>query len=148
MNFSINIRNPRSGWLDLDLQVGEWQLKHSVSAVANDPVRELAELALFIVRNDSGRARVVFWLEPAGYELAAVRDHELELLVRYSKHAFANLFDPELVLEHQIDPTQCVAEILRCLRAAQPVFAVSDRAAWSHPFPTAVLDELEAMVSA
>jgi hypothetical protein len=150
MSLSISIRNPRHGWIDVDLHLGEQRFELPVSHVANDPVRELAELALFIARGEPGCARVTFWIEPAGYELCARRDAVLNLALSYSEHAFTTLFDPTPVLEQQVEPSACAVAILNCLRAAQPMFAAAvaaDRSAWCHPFPEALLSQLEGAVA-
>lgn len=150
MAFSISIRNPRHGWIDVELRLGEQRFELPVSDVANDPVRELAELALFIARAELGSARVTFWIEPAGYELCAMRGAVLNLVLSYSEYAFRTLDDPSPVLEQQVDPSECAAAILNCLRAAQPVFAaavVADRTAWGHPFPEALLLQLDAALA-
>lgn len=149
MSFAINIENPRSGWIDIELCVGERRFEFAASDVANDPVRELAELALSVVRGEPLRARAVFWLEPSGYELSALRDPQLELTVSYSEHAFASLFDPEVMLRHRVDATETGAEILRCLRAAKGLLAKAatvDARPWAHAFPDDRLAELEAAV--
>jgi hypothetical protein len=151
VTFTISIRNPRAGWIDVDLRLGEQSFQLAVSHVANDPVRELAELALFIARGEPGRARVTFWLEPAGYELSASRDRDLKLALSHSNDAFRTLFDPALVLEQRVEPSASAAEILNCLRAARSIFAaavVADRDSWSHPFPESLVSQLETALSA
>lgn len=150
MLFSISIRNPRQGWIDVDLRLDEQRFELPVSDIANDPVRELAELALLVARGEPGSARVTFWIEPAGYELCAKRDAVLNLVLSYSEHAFRTLFDPSPVLEQQVDPSECADAILNCLRAAQPMFAAAvaaDRTAWCHPFPESLLLQLEAALA-
>jgi hypothetical protein len=145
VTFSISIRNPRHGWCDVELCLGEHRFEWAVSDVANDPVQQLADLGLFAAGHDLGRTSVTFWLEPAGYSLEAVRDPEWRLSLQYSKHAFARLFDPTFVAEQSIDPRTCAVEILRCLRAARSeLIAASSR---SYKFPDALLSQLEASLA-
>ena len=87
----------------------------------------------------------MFWLEPAGYELCASRDPEPKLVVSYSEDAFRTLFHPVVLMERTIDPVATAAEILRCLRTAQPMFAAAEAVkpeSW-HRFPDAQVLELE-----
>jgi len=147
MSFAINIENPRRGWIDVALSLGEERFEFAASDVANDPVRQLAELALSIVRGEPSKVRAVFWLEPSGYELCASRDPDLKLTVSYSEHAFANLFDPAVLLRETVDAFATAVEILRSLRTAKSLFAVAaavDPRPWAHPFPDTLVTQLEA----
>jgi hypothetical protein len=151
VTFAIKICNPRVGWIDVVLRLGERSFQLAVSDVANDPVRELAELALFIARGEPGRARAMFWLEPAGYELSAIRDPDLILALSYSEDAYTTLFDPTLVLAQRVEPSGSATELLDCLRTAQPIFAaalVANPRSWSHPFPESLVSQLAAALSA
>ena len=150
MSFAINIENPRRGWIDVALSLGEERFEFAASDVANDPVRQLAELALSIVRGEPSKVRAVFWLEPSGYELCAGRDPDLKLTVSYSEHAFANLFDPAVVLRETVDAFATAAEILRSLRTAKSLFgaaAAVDPRPWAHPFPDTLVTQLEAALN-
>jgi hypothetical protein len=151
VTLSIDVRNPRSGWIDVDLRLDERRFEMAVSDVANDPIRELAELALFIAKREPHGARATFWLEPAGYELSASRDPEPTLYLSYAERAFATLFPPTtLVLECPIDPDVSASEILRCLRVARPMFVAAratDPRAWRHPFPEAHVTSLADLVA-
>lgn len=145
MAFAINIGNPRAGWIDVDFRLDDQELRFSASSVLNDPVRELAELGLFIAHGHPWRARVLFWLEPEGYEVCASREPELVLRVSYSEAPCTRRRDPTVVLERTIDPMATAMEILRCLRAAQPMFAAANAAdarSW-HTFPYEQVLELE-----
>jgi len=97
MAFAIDIRNPRHGWIDVAFHLNERDFRFKASNVSNDPVRDLAELALFIVRGAPWRSHVTFWLEPEGYELRASRDPAVRLVVSSSRHAYRTLFDPEVL---------------------------------------------------
>jgi hypothetical protein len=151
MSFAINITNPRRGWIDVEIRLGEQRFEFAASDVANDPVRQLAELALSLVRCEPPNARAVFWLEPSGYELSAIRDPELELMLSYSEDAFANLFDPSVVLQQPVDASATAGEILRCLGTAKSLVAAAgavDERPWAHPFPDALVGQLEAALEA
>lgn len=151
MSFAINIANPRRGWIDVALSLGDERLEFAASDVANDPVRQLAELALSIVRGEQSKARAVFWLEPSGYELCASRDPELKLTLSHSGDAFSSLFDPVVVLRQPVDARTTAVEILRSLRTAKGLFAAAaavDPRPWAHPFPDALVTQLEAALDA
>ena len=120
--FRIDIRNPRHGWIDVDFVLGDRRFELTASHVLNDPVTELAELALFVARSDPGQADVTFWLEPAGYGLRASRGPDLKLAVLYAEYAGRRLWDPSVVSEHPVGVSSTASEIVRCLRAAQPAF--------------------------
>jgi hypothetical protein len=146
MTFSINIHEARHGWLYMELRLQAQQFELMASDVLNDPVQELAELALFITSAEAGTRVVNFWLEPQGYELCATANRELELKMSYSDEAYPGLRKPSLVAVAVVDRTAVAREILRCLRAAQPLFtaaASADPRTWNQPFPETTVAKLE-----
>lgn len=150
MSFAIRINEARHGWLYMELWLGEQKLEWMASDVLNDPVRELAELALFIASGDAGARSVNFWLEPQGYELCATYNLELKLKLLFSDEAYPSLWRPKLVTVEIIDRGTAAREILRCLRAAQPLFRTTpspNGRVWNQPFPDAAMARLEAMLT-
>jgi hypothetical protein len=144
VTFAIDIGTPHHGWIDIDVTIDVERFAFSASHVLNDPIRELADLARFVASNERGRVRVLFWLEPQGYELAVTRDDELRIALHRSEMASPDLDDPVvLVLERPLEAIPFVREIVRCLRAVQPSFPVAHEH-WMEPFPTVLLDELVA----
>ena len=142
MTFAIDIGGAGAGWVGIDLTLGEQTFEMWVSDVANDPLRELADLALFVARGDLGEARATFWLEPEGYELRAVRDSALVLAVRHSRRAFATLQDPRLVLEREVEWRPVASELARALRAMLAV----PPPRWRYELPAEQIVALEAML--
>ena len=143
MSFALELANPRAGWLDVTVALGP-RIAFSASHVLNDPLRELAELALFIASRDRGRCAVRFWLEPEGHELAADRDDTLRLTWRSADRARPDLVEPRLVHARVVDAPRAIAsEILRALRDVQPHLPVDGNSGiWSHPFPVAQVARL------
>ncbi len=144
LSFTIQIRDPNAGWLHARIVLGKQEFDLMFSEVANDPLRELAELGLFLVSNERFACGATFWLEPEGYELRASRDEELLLAMHYSDSAFANLFPPAKTLVSLAIDGPCVAsEIVRALRVVEEQLAASERPGWCHPFPIRLIEQLE-----
>lgn len=133
MPLSLTIHGARHGWLELELVLAEQRVSFAASDVLNDPVRELADLALFIARRGVGSARASFWLEPAGYELRAVRDWKLDLALVSAREAYPNITHGELVAEESVDAIVTARHIASQLRLAQQLLA--GRTAWKYGFP-------------
>jgi hypothetical protein len=150
MRFVLELTNPRAGWIDVAVAIGDDSFGFAASAVLADPIRELAELGLFIATGESGRAAVRFWLEPAGYELAVTRDDAYKLAWSYAHEARPQLLRPQLVHERVIDAPRAVAsEILRCLRDVQPLLPLDgDQRVWRHPFPMEAVTRLAGLLAA
>jgi hypothetical protein len=129
--FQLDLGNPRSGWLDVTIVHRDRSDQFAASSVLNDPVAELVELALFIVRGERGEIAVRFWLEPEWYELRATRG-------ALAWRGYAVAFEAARVV---------ASEILRALRELQPqVTAGGDHERWPHAFPTQKVDELAALL--
>ena len=150
MRFLLELTNPRAGWVDVALALGDDAFGFAASAVLNDPVRELAELGLFVARGERGRAAVTFWLEPAGYELAVIRDDACRLEWHYAHEARPRLVRPQLVHACPIEAPRAIAsELLRCLRELQPLVPLDgDTSVWPHPYPMATATRLAGLLSA
>ena len=145
MRFLLELTNPRAGWIDVAIAIGDDSFGFAASAVLNDPIRELAELGLVLASGESGRVAVRFWLEPAGYELAVTRADACTLAWTYAHDAMPRLVRPQLVQECAIDAPRAIAsEILRCLRAVQPLL---DGGAWPHPFPIEAATRLAGLLA-
>lgn len=113
------------------LALGDRRDTFSASAVLNDPVRDLAELALFVLRGEHGDITARFWLEPAWYELRATPG---ALVWR----GYALAFSSARVV---------ASEIVRALRELQPqISAGGDRERWYHAFPAEQLAAAEALL--
>jgi hypothetical protein len=131
VRFQLELANPRHGWLDVVVVLGERRNELVASSVLNDPVRELAELALFVMRGEHGDIAVRFWREPEWYELRATRG-----ALTWRDYALA-VPSPRVV----------ASEILRALRELEPQISVDgDSERWAHPFPAAQVDALAALL--
>lgn len=131
MLFQLDLVHPRAGWLDVTLARGDRRDQFAASAVLNDPVAELVELALFITRGERGEIAARFWLEPDWYELRATRG-------ALAWRGYAVAFEAARVI---------ASEILRALRALQPQVSVDgDHERWPHPFPGQKVGELDALL--
>ena len=106
MRFSLELTNPRAGWIDVAIAIGDDSFGFAASDVLNDP---------------------------AGYELAVTRDDACTLAWTYAHDAMPRLVRPQLVHACAIDAPRAIAsEILRCLRVLHPLL---DGGGWPHPFP-------------
>lgn len=138
MSFAIELTNPRAGWLDVEVSFeGHSPFAFCASHVLNDPIRELAVLGLFLLTGQRGRFAVRFWLEPEGYELAATEhDDTYSLQWSYAEEASPDLRDPTRLLDRPFSPRAIASELLRALRAAEPLLpAKRTSSVWQHPFP-------------
>jgi hypothetical protein len=143
VRFSIDLTDPRNGWIEVAVAIGEDSYGFSASDVLNDPIRELADLGLFLASSDHARVAVRFWLEPAGYELAVTRDR---LTWSYAHNAGPNLVKPQVRQDLEIETPHAIArEILRCLRDVHPLL---DTKNWRHPFPMETATRLAGVLAA
>ncbi len=139
--FSLALRDFRSGWVDVVLRLAGQKFDFSASSVANDTLRELAHVAGFLASDVRGSCGAVFWLEPAGFELRALRGDEVRLELHESEHAFATLFEPRLVCVAPIDETSAARAILRALDAVRgEVDAGVATGAWHHEYPVKIVE--------
>lgn len=149
MRFRLDLTNPRAGWVDVALAIGDDSFGFAASDVLNDPIRELADLALFLATGEHGRIAATFWLEPAGYELAITHDDQVRLAWSYGHDARPQLRRPQLVHEHGLDAPRAIAsEILRSLRELQLLVPVDgDKGIWRHPYPMAAATRLAGILT-
>ena len=143
MSFYIHIHEAVHGWLAIELTVGSRRLELMASDVYNDPLRELAELALFLANGQTGVRGVELHFEPDYYELRANKDDELRLQLVYVE-------DRHVAPEEAITGTASAREILHCLRSAQPLLTASppeDGRVWDEPFPELAVARLEGLRS-
>jgi hypothetical protein len=139
--FFIQILDVRHGWLDVELHLASEQRRFGASHVLNDPVRELAELALALVNGEAGDLGVEFWLEPNWLELHANASRDVALeLIEIDDMAERS----EVLASEVVDPTATAREILRCLQIARQWFPPApDAGRWNAPFPDSLLSKLE-----
>lgn len=131
--FSIRISNARANWVDVSVSIGDERRQFMASSVLNDPLRELADLGVFIAAREPGTLGVRFWLEPAGIELRAFWKPELVLALYEADEAYPDLDrSRRIVVEQAVDSYAAAREILRCLLDTEHV--VSPRT-WHHEFP-------------
>ena len=130
--FSISISNARANWIDINLNVGDELRQFMASSVLNDPLRELADLGVFIATREPGTLGVRFWLEPGGLELRAVWQPELVLVLYEADEAYPALDRPRVVVEEVVEPNAAARELLRSLLRAEHVLSPQT---WGHEFP-------------
>jgi hypothetical protein len=130
--FSISISNARVNWIDVDVSVGDVRRQFMASAVLNDPLRELADLGVFVATREAGTLGVRFWLEPAGLELRAYRRPELVLALYEADDASPALLRPRLVVEEEIDAAAAARAILGCLLRVEQILSPQT---WQYAFP-------------
>ena len=150
MRFLLELTNPRAGWIDVAVAIGDDSFGFAASDVLNDPIRELADLGMFVATGELGRLAATFWLEPAGYELAVTRDDLFRLAWSYARDARPRLRRPQILHEHAIAaPLTIASEILRCLREVQPLVPLDgDKSIWRHPYPMATATRLAGVLAA
>ena len=148
MSFSIHVRGALHGWLTIEVTLGAELCSFDASDVYNNPLQELAELALFFASGARGARGVEFHIEPNHFELRAVYDEDLELQLVHVEDVARGVHQATRVAAERPAPIAAAREILRCLRAAQPlVSALSfDRArVWDEPFPELAVARLAAV---
>lgn len=67
--FMLQIGRPRFGWLPLSITIGDVTVEDEASGVLNDPLAEIADVAVAMGRNDGLSERVSIWLEPEWLDL-------------------------------------------------------------------------------
>ena len=147
MTFTLAIRHFRHGWADISLTFGPENLEFSASAVANDPLEELAELGVALLTGGSLPRQATFWLEPEGYDLLAwSQDGATWLALRYAECAFARLWEPIETRAKAVVTKRAVAhELHRALEACKDaVQLVNGTPHWCYPYPEALTAKLGA----
>lgn len=131
--FSIKITKAHANWIHIELEIGGARQVLMASSVLNDPLRELADLGVFIATREPGNLGARFWLEPNGLELrASWRQADLVLALYEADEAYPELRQPRLALEGVVDANEAARELLRCLNAARSLLT---REQWRHDFP-------------
>jgi len=148
VSFAIDFMQPRHGWLEVAVAFPTQRYTFAASHVLNDPIRELADLALLLAGGDHGKCIATFWLEPAGYELAAVLYDKPQLVWTHWTQTFPRTQQPTLLEEFAIDAPRAVAsELLRALTDLRSLVpADGDPDMWKHPYPAEQVDRLAALL--
>lgn len=151
MDFSLDIRDPRNGWVEVRLSFLGQDFELAASDVANDPISELAQVAIFLLSEESAPRRATFWLEPEGYDLSAWRaDGKTWLALRHSEDAFTTLFEPvETLLEAPVGSIVVARELLRSLKDARADLVAAHEhireksfRGWRYPFPDDLVNQI------
>lgn len=150
VSFTIDFTQPRHGWIEVAVAFPAQRYTFAASHVLNDPIRELADLALLLASGEPGQCIATFWLEPAGYELSAVLYDKPCLVWTHWTQTFPRTQQPTVLDELAIDSRRAIAsELMRSLTALRSLVpAEGDPAMWKHAFPAPQLERLAGLLTA
>lgn len=149
-NFDLKFGIPKYGSLSVEIFIGDVYCKFVASNVLNDPISELTDGILHILRY-SDSATIGFWLEPDWHTLVLKpklksENLEITLYCNHNQEKFLLTQNTLQIVAPTIKVCRCIASSLRTLIYNIGRFYYEDFQGWNREFPDSKIKEIYSVI--
>lgn len=146
LNFDLKFAYPRYGLLPVEIFIGQESCDFVASNVLNDPIKELVDGILHILRF-SDSAIIHWWLEPDWHTLElkpkfGSNNLEITLYCYHNQENFLTAQNSLQTVAPTIKVCRCIASSLRTLINDLGQSYYEDVKAWNREFPNDKIEEI------